>query len=264
MKMNIFMPNNVLLPMNKQLALLNMERRNFIKLAGMGVATTLLTPTLAHCISATKNSFEGHKFEELSYAYNALEPYIDATTMELHYSKHHQGYYNKFMKAIADTELEKTPMHEIFAEITKYNSAVQNNGGGYYNHALFWKNLSPVGGSPSTELEKAINEAFGSMDEFKSQFSTQAKTQFGSGWAWLVLNKENKLEVGNTPNQDNPLMPTSDIKGIPLIAFDVWEHAYYLNYQNKRGDYINAFWNIINWNEVNARYQNALNGSWVG
>ncbi len=241
-----------------------MERRNFIKLTSIGLATTLLTPTLAHCISATKNTFKGHIFEDLPYAYGALEPYIDAQTMELHYDKHHRGYYKKFMTAIEGSDLEKIPMHEIFAEINKYDSGVKNNGGGYYNHSLFWKNLSPSGGSPSPELVVAINESFGSMEDFKAAFFKQAKTQFGSGWAWLVLNSNKKLEVGNTPNQDNPLMPTSDIQGIPLIAFDVWEHAYYLKYQNKRGDYINAFWNIINWNEINQRYQNALDGKWVG
>ncbi len=198
-----------------------------------------------------------HVFEDLPYAYNALEPYIDAKTMELHYSKHHKGYYTKFLNAIKSYGLEQTPIEIIFSNINKYNDAVKNNGGGYYNHTLFWKTLSPKGGQPNADLLKDIESTFGSFENFKAEFSKAAKTQFGSGWAWLVINPDNKLEIGNTPNQDNPLMPDSDIKGIPLIAFDVWEHAYYLNYQNKRGDYINAFWNIINWNEINKRYKNA-------
>jgi len=241
-----------------------MKRRNFIKLAGAGATALIISPTLANCVSPSSANFKGHTFNELPYAYNALEPYIDAETMELHYSKHHKGYFKKFTAAIEGSELEKTPMHLIFKHINKYDDAVRNNGGGYYNHSLFWSCLNPNGGSPSAELAKAIDDDFGGMDQFKKDFFTQAKTQFGSGWAWLVLNKAGKLEVGNTANQDNPLMPDSDIQGIPLIAFDVWEHAYYLKYQNLRGDYINAFWNIINWNDINERYANAKSGKWLG
>lgn len=235
-----------------------MERRNFIKNAGMAALMATFAPSVLSCQSSSKpKHFEGHIFAQLPYAYNALEPYIDAQTMELHYSKHHQGYYNKFMAAIKDTELEKTEMPEIFKNIGKYDESVRNNGGGYYNHSIFWNNLSPNGGNVSPQLLKAIESEFGSMDNFKIAFSEQAKTQFGSGWAWLVLNN-NKLEVGNTANQDNPWMPDVDIKGTPLLALDVWEHAYYLKYQNKRADYIEAFWNLINWNEVNERYRLAL------
>ncbi len=235
-----------------------MERRHFLRLAGLASATTLATPTiLGNIKSAPQDSTCIHKFEDLPYAYNALEPYIDAQTMELHYSKHHKGYFNKFLKAIKDYDLDKTPISEIFANINQYNDAVKNNGGGYYNHSLFWKNLSPSGGNPNSKLLKDIKDTFGSLQSFKDDFFKAAKTQFGSGWAWLVLNKNGKLQIGNTPNQDNPLMPHSDIQGSPLIAFDVWEHAYYLKYQNKRGDYINAFWNVINWNEINKRYVDA-------
>ncbi len=232
-----------------------MERRNFIKNAGMAALVATFAPSVLSCQSNSKSKpFAGHVFDELPYAYNALEPYIDAQTMELHYSKHHQGYYNKFMAAIKGTELEKTDMPEIFKNIGKYDDSVRNNGGGYYNHSLFWSNMSPNGGDASPELLKAIETEFGSMDSFKTAFNEQAKTQFGSGWAWLVLNGNKKLEVGNTANQDNPWMPDVDIKGTPLLALDVWEHAYYLKYQNKRGDYIDAFWNVINWDEVNERY----------
>ncbi len=241
-----------------------MKRRNFIKLAGVSSLAIMANPLISSCNTSPKSNFKGHVFDALPYAYNALEPYIDAETMELHYSKHHQGYFNKFTKEIENTELTKTPMHEIFKNIGKYSSGIRNNGGGYYNHSLFWKNLSPTPGSPNLKLTEAIDADFGSMDKFKDEFFSAAKTQFGSGWAWLVLTPEKKLKIGNTPNQDNPLMPLADIQGIPLIAFDVWEHAYYLNYQNKRGDYIHAFWNIINWSEVSDRYLKAMNGEWIG
>lgn len=235
-----------------------MKRRHFLRLAGLASVTTLATPTILGSIKSAPQENTGiHIFEDLPYAYNALEPYIDAETMELHYSKHHKGYYNKFLNAIKEYNLENTPISDIFANIDQYNDAVKNNGGGYYNHSLFWKNLSPDGGKPDGKLLKDIEDTFGSLDAFKDEFFKAAKTQFGSGWAWLVLNKKGKLEIGNTANQDNPLMPHCDIQGTPLIAFDVWEHAYYLKYQNKRGDYINAFWNIINWKEINQRYHNA-------
>ncbi len=242
-----------------------MKRRNFIKVAGAGSLATIITPGLTHCIPAKKSkSFEGHIFEKLPFSYSDLEPYIDAETMELHYDKHHRGYFNKFITEIKGSELEKTPLRDIFKNINKHSAGIRNNGGGYYNHSLFWNNLNPNSGEPSAELSLAINESFGSLEAFKEAFFTEAKTQFGSGWAWLVLDENKHLKVGNTPNQDNPLMPVSDIKGIPLIALDVWEHAYYLNYENKRADYINAFWNVINWREINIRFEGALNGDWKG
>jgi Fe-Mn family superoxide dismutase len=243
-----------------------MERRNFLKIAGTGALTAIVSPGIITACSTQnqKKPFAGHIFEKLPYAYNALEPSIDAQTMELHYSKHHKGYFNKFISAAEKVALMQTPMHEIFANIAQYDESIRNNGGGYYNHTLFWNNLSPEGGEPSSELLSAINASFGDIDSFKEAFSKEAKTQFGSGWAWLVLNKNGKLAVGNTANQDNPLMPDTDISGVPLIAFDVWEHAYYLHYQNRRGDYIDAFWNIINWKEVNKRFKGAVDGEWLG
>jgi len=237
-----------------------MKRRNFIKIAGTGTIASLITPTLLSCNTNPKTiPFTGHIFDELPYSYNALEPYIDAQTMELHYSKHHQGYFNKFTNEIKGTVLEKTPMSDIFKNISTYSEGIKNNGGGYYNHTLFWQNLSPEKSEPSNELITQIEKDFGSLEEFQKAFNNEAKTQFGSGWAWLVYTNEGKLKVGNTANQDNPLMPDQDIQGIPLIAFDVWEHAYYLKYQNKRTDYITAFWNIINWNTVNNRFNEASN-----
>ncbi len=233
-----------------------MKRKQILISASLMLFSILtINTSIAGDKSKSQEKNTVHVFEDLPYPFDALEPYIDAQTMNLHYSKHHKGYYTKFLAAIEKYGLDQTPIETIFSNIEKYDDGVKNNGGGYYNHTLFWKNLSPSGGEPSKELLKDIEATFGSFDNFKSEFAKAAKTQFGSGWAWLVLNPNNKLEIGNTPNQDNPLMPTSDIKGTPLIALDVWEHAYYLNYQNKRGDYINAFWNVINWNEINKRYK---------
>jgi len=195
------------------------------------------------------------KLPELPYAYDALEPYIDARTMEIHLTKHHYGYTNNLNKAIAGTELENKSILEIFANLDMNNKAVRNNGGGYYNHALFWEVMSPNGGGePKGELATAIKNAFGSFEEFKNTFSKAAATRFGSGWAWLCVHKGGKVEVCSTPNQDNPLMPHVPCSATPILGLDVWEHAYYLNYQNRRPDYINAFFNVINWDEVEKRY----------
>jgi len=193
---------------------------------------------------------------KLPYAYNALEPYIDARTMEIHHSKHHQGYTNNLNNAIAGTDLENKSILEILDGLDMNNKAVRNNGGGYYNHDLFWKVMAPnAGGAPTGAVATAINDAFGSFDAFKDTFSKAAATQFGSGWAWLCVHKGGKVDVCSTPNQDNPLMPGVDCQGTPILGLDVWEHAYYLNYQNRRPDYINAFFNVINWAEVTARYE---------
>jgi len=201
-----------------------------------------------------------HTFAALPYAYDALEPYIDAQTMELHYSRHHQGYYNKFMKALEGTGLENASLEFIFEHMSKLPTALRNNGGGYYNHTLFWSVLAPGGqGAPSPELTEAINEAFGSMEAFQEQFNKAATGQFGSGWAWLLVKTDDSLAVSGTPNQDNPLMDVAEVRGTPILALDVWEHAYYLKYQNKRGDYVASFWNLINWEEVNHRYLMAIN-----
>ena len=193
---------------------------------------------------------------DLPYAYDALESHIDARTMEIHHSKHHQGYTNNLNNAIAGTDMEGKGIEEICAT-PGLNGAVRNNGGGYFNHWLFWNIMSPNGGgNPSGDLSSAIDSTFGSFDNFKAEFSKAAGTRFGSGWAWLGV-KDGKLKTCSTPNQDNPLM--EDQCGCtPILCLDVWEHAYYLNYQNRRPDYINAFFNLINWEEVNRRYQSAL------
>ncbi|MDN3722988.1 superoxide dismutase [Aequorivita sp. SDUM287046] len=192
---------------------------------------------------------------KLPYAFDALEPHIDAKTMEIHHDKHHQGYTDKLNDAIQGTEMEGKTIENILTNLDMENKAVRNNGGGYYNHNLFWQVMSPNGGGkPSGDLAKAIESAFGSFDAFKEKFSEAAKTQFGSGWAWLCVQDEGKVEICSTPNQDNPLMPNVGCEGTPILGLDVWEHAYYLKYQNKRPDYVGAFWNVINWEEVSARY----------
>lgn len=192
---------------------------------------------------------------KLPYAYNALEPNIDATTMEIHHSKHHAAYTNNFNNAVAASNLEGKSIEEIFSELDMDNAAVRNNGGGFYNHSLFWDVMNPEGkGYLSGELKDAIIAEYGSVEGFKDAFSKAAATRFGSGWAWLCVHKGGKVEVCSTPNQDNPLMPGVSCGGFPILTLDVWEHAYYLNYQNRRPDYINAFFNVINWNHVEKLY----------
>jgi len=192
---------------------------------------------------------------KLPYAYDALEPHIDARTMEIHHSKHHNGYTTNLNNAIEGTDLEGKSILDILGNLDMSNGAVRNNGGGFYNHDLFWKVMSPNGGGAATgAVAEAINTAFGSFDEFKTAFSKAAATRFGSGWAWLCVHEGGKVEVCSTANQDNPLMPDMGCNGTPILGLDVWEHAYYLNYQNRRPDYINAFFNVINWEEVNKRY----------
>ena len=192
---------------------------------------------------------------KLKYAKDALEPHIDAQTMEIHHDKHHAGYTSKLNAAIEGTDLEGKTIENILINLDMSNSAVRNNGGGFYNHSLFWEVMSPDGGGePSGELAEAINSAFGSFESFKDKFSTAAGGQFGSGWAWLCVHEGGKVEVCSTPNQDNPLMPAVGCGGTPILGLDVWEHAYYLKYQNKRPEYIDAFFNVINWKEVSSRY----------
>ena len=192
---------------------------------------------------------------ELGYAYDALEPNIDARTMEIHHSKHHNGYTTKLNGAIAGTDLEGSSIENILGNLDMNNGAVRNNGGGFYNHSLFWSVMNPNNtGELSGDLKDAIMAEFGSFDAFKDAFSNAAATQFGSGWAWLCAHPGGKVEVCSTPNQDNPLMSGVTCGGTPILGIDVWEHAYYLNYQNRRPDYINAFFNVINWNEVASRY----------
>ena len=199
-----------------------------------------------------------HQLPTLDYAYDALEPHFDAATMEIHHSKHHQGYVNNLNKAIEGTDLEKTELKDILAKAGTLSPAIRNNAGGHYNHSLFWTILSPNGGGkPEGKLETTIEKAFGSFEDFKAEFTAAASTRFGSGWAWLIVNAEGKLEITSTPNQDNPLMDVAPAKGTPILGLDVWEHAYYLNYQNKRPEYIHAFWNIVNWDTVAKNLENA-------
>ena len=187
---------------------------------------------------------------KLAYAYNALEPHIDARTMEIHHSKHHNAYVTNLNAAITGTDAEKMSVEDICKNISKYAMPVRNNGGGHWNHSFFWEIMTPNGGgAPTGDLLTAINSTFGSMDKLKEEFNKAATTRFGSGWAWLIKH-DGKLVVSSTPNQDNPLMDVADVKGAPILGLDVWEHAYYLNYQNRRPDYISAFWNVINWNQV--------------
>ncbi len=234
-----------------------MERRKFISVVG---TAALAAPVFGALTSAAFEGtvFEGHKFPELGYAYNALEPYIDAQTMELHYSKHHKGYYNNFMTAAEGTDLLKMPIELIISNIDKYSSAIRNNGGGYYNHSLFWENMTPAKNDIPANLKTAIEKDLGSVDVFKESFGKAAKTRFGSGWAWLSVDKNGKLFVSSTANQDNPMMDVVEENGIPILCLDVWEHAYYLKYQNKRADYVDNFWNIVNWNVVNNRLSAAI------
>ena len=205
------------------------------------------------------NTVSKFEFQPLPYAYDALEPFIDMQTLEIHYGKHHKAYYDNFVNAIKGTEMESMDIKDIFRNISKYPVAVRNNSGGYFNHTFYWENMKAPGDSlPKGKLSEAITKSFTSLDEFKKQFSDAGKTRFGSGWAWLCIDDNGSLFICSTPNQDNPLMDIAEKKGIPLLTMDVWEHAYYLKYQNKRADYIDAFWNIVNWEEVARRYESGL------
>ncbi len=201
----------------------------------------------------------GFELPALPYANNALEPHIDAQTMEIHHDRHHATYTTNLNNAIKDTEWENKSIEDILAQISKTSPAIRNNGGGFYNHNLFWTVIGPdKGGEPAGELAEAIKKAFGSFEEFKKQFGNAATTRFGSGWAWLVVKSDKSLAITSTPNQDNPLMDVAEVQGAPILGLDVWEHAYYLKYQNKRPDYISAFWNVVNWDEVSRLYKAAL------
>jgi|WetSurMetagenome_2_1015567.scaffolds.fasta_scaffold43628_2 superoxide dismutase, Fe-Mn family len=241
---------------------INMERRKFIKSAGLLTTAAYIGPRiLDKNISNVSIPMEGNvpaeDFPALPFAYDALEPYIDARTMEIHYDKHHRTYYNNFINAIKGTPLENMSIYNIFASVSKQTDAVRNNSGGYFNHLFFWNNLKKGTTGPSPKLMTELTNIFGSFDKFKETFGNAAKTRFGSGWAWLIVGQDKKLIVTSTPNQDNPLMDIAPVKGTPLLTLDVWEHAYYLKYQNKRADYVDAFWNVANWDEVNKRYQEA-------
>jgi superoxide dismutase, Fe-Mn family len=241
-----------------------MERRNFVKAAGLLAAAAYIRPDISGSFQTNSAVLQlagipEKEFPALPYAYNALEPYIDARTMEIHYDKHHRTYHTNLLNAIKGTSLEGIALSEIFASMSKHPELVRNNGGGYFNHLFFWKNLQTGSAGPGKPLLDAIIKSFGTFEKFKETFTNAAKSRFGSGWAWLYVNSEKNLAIGSTPNQDNPLMDLSTIKGTPLLTLDVWEHAYYLKYQNKRADYIDAFWNVVNWEEVGKRYEQSLN-----
>ena len=234
---------------------LNMERRKFFKAVGLITTAAYIGPKVFGNVQVPvkASGIEGvpaPEFPPLPFAYNALEPYVDARTMEIHYDKHHRAYYTNFLNAIKGTPLEGMSISDIFSSMSKQTDAVRNNGGGYYNHLFFWNNLGAGSSGPSTDLSSAIAKSFGSADKFKETFNTAAKTRFGSGWAWLYLATDKNLAVASTPNQDNPLMDISPVKGTPLLTLDVWEHAYYIDYRNARAKYVEAFWKLVNWEWV--------------
>ena len=235
-----------------------MQRRKFLFTLGSVPAISVIGKVENQINKFNKNirSTSMAKFElpQLPYAYDALEPYIDKMTMEIHHTKHHNAYVTNLNKAVEGTELEGKSLEELFKSIAKLPAAVRNNGGGHWNHSLFWTLMKQNGGgNPTGKIADAINSAFGSFDEFKNKFNTAAATRFGSGWAWLLV-QDGKLVVSSTPNQDNPLMDVADVKGTPILGLDVWEHAYYLKYQNRRPEYIDNWWNVVNWDKVNELF----------
>lgn len=241
-----------------------MKRREFLNTLTILSTGLILNPINSFSKENVLNKIRSNKsmakFElpPLPYSYDALEPYIDAMTMEIHWSKHHGGYVNNLNNAIANTDMEKLSLEELLTNASKFPVAVRNNGGGHYNHTMFWQIMTKNGGGePKGELKVAIEKTFGSFDNFKAKLTEAALTRFGSGWAWLVYNKGSLL-IGSTPNQDNPIMDLSDLKGYPVLGIDVWEHAYYLKYQNRRNEYVANWFNVINWDEVTARYIEAL------
>lgn len=234
-----------------------MIRRNFLTAIGTIAVAAPFIGAISSCASETR-VFQGHVFPELGYSFDALEPYIDAMTMEIHYSRHHKAYYDNFMKAAEGTEMITTPLPDIFTKMSSFPESVRNNGGGFYNHNLFWEVMAPGGPPITATMKSAIEKDLGSMDEFRNQFGSAARSQFGSGWAWLSVGADGKLFVSSTPNQDNPVMDVAGKQGVPILGIDVWEHAYYLNYQNLRGDYIDNFWKLVNWNVVEQKYKKAI------
>lgn len=231
-----------------------MKRKKFLAALALGLAATRT--------SWAKVPFQTVKADftlpKLPYAYSALEPHVDAQTMQIHHSRHHQAYVDNLNKALAETNVSGISLEDIIKNISKYSAAVRNNGGGHWNHSFFWEILSPAKTSPSGKLLKKINDDFGSVDKMKEEFNKAAASRFGSGWAWLILRKDGTLKVVSTPNQDNPYMDVVEEKGCPVIGVDVWEHAYYLKYQNKRADYVAAFWNLVNWDQAEKNYTAAL------
>ena len=247
-----------------------MNKREFLKTSAILGAGALVVPSITtSCMNSSAQSAataslvsmdSSGKFlqPELGYAFDALEPHVDAMTMEVHYGKHHAGYTNKFNAALEHADFHPTDINKLFASVSTHGNGIRNNGGGYYNHNLYWKFMSPEGGGePTGKLAEAIAADFGSFAQFKELFSATAASHFGSGWGWLLLDAEGKLQVTSLPNQDNPLMDVSPVQGTPLLNIDVWEHAYYLHYQNMRKTYVEAYWNIIDWKFVEALYEEA-------
>jgi len=241
------------------------SRRDFIANTAKASAATVLAstvlPSFAQNFGAGDIPTTPYTQQPLPYGYKDLEAAIDATTMEIHYTKHAAAYAKNLAEAVAAEKVDtaKTTLEEVLAKASKYSAKMRNNAGGHYNHELFWKSMTAKSaGMPNGQLAAAITKDFGSFDAFKTQFTDAGKNRFGSGWAWLVLTNDKKLVIGSTPNQDNPLMDVSDLKGMPLLGLDVWEHAYYLRYQNKRPDYINNWWNVVNWDFIQNRYTTAI------
>ncbi|HEX3009990.1 MAG TPA: superoxide dismutase [Bacteroidales bacterium] len=235
-----------------------MDKRSFIKTSAILGAGGLILPNFP--VNATGVSADDATFvqNKLGYAFNALEPNIDATTMEIHYGKHHAAYTKTLNSLVKENNVQEKDIVKIFKTVSKLPAGIRNNGGGFYNHNLFWEIMGPnAGGEPSGALAKAITSDLGSFAKFKEDFSKAASTRFGSGWAWLIV-KNRKLAISSTPNQDNPLMDVAEEKGTPIFAIDVWEHAYYLKYQNRRADYIGAFWNVVDWKKVEENYSKAM------
>jgi superoxide dismutase, Fe-Mn family len=241
------------------------SRRDFIinsGKAGLGIyaGSTVLSSCSSTKKLVTGNSNTGFQQTPLPYSYNALNDAIDGTTMEIHYSKHAASYATNLQNAAKNENVDMNkPLEDVLGKISKYSTTMRNNGGGHYNHELFWKSMSPKSDQkPTGKLAAAIDSGFGSFDTFKTQFSDAGKNRFGSGWAWLFVDGDKKLRIGSTPNQDNPLMDVAEIKGFPLLGLDVWEHAYYLRYQNKRADYIANWWKVVNWDFIGTRYQSVV------
>ena len=229
------------------------NRRAFIRTAGMATIGAFALSKATNVFGAVLENTPAFTLPALPYAFNALEPHIDALTMEIHHDRHHKTYVDNLNKAITENKISETSLEKLMRSISTLPISVRNNGGGHYNHSLFWETMKPNGGGlPSGAVAEAITASFSSFESFKTKFTDAAKARFGSGWTWLVMNN-GKLEIGSTPNQDNPLMDVCELKGKPLLCLDVWEHAYYLHYQNKRADYIAAFFNVINWDTVNIR-----------
>ncbi len=231
------------------------SRREFIKQTSLLAGSMAFLSIRGNAFADVLNDKDKFFLPKLDYGYNALEPYIDAVTMEIHHSKHHQAYVDKLNDALKANKIQGVTLKDILANTSKYPASIRNNAGGHYNHSFFWKLMSPNGSKePSPALAEAISSSFGSIDNFKTAFNDAAKARFGSGWAWLIKNSDGKLQILSTPNQDNPLMDIAEVKGTPVLALDVWEHAYYLKYQNMRADYINAWWKVLNWQEADNNF----------